>query len=89
MSQMRVFANVDEKYLGRVVVGGRASVTFRASAQVYGGTISRIAPTVKSLQRGAIETSAAVDGRVVEVEIKLDASTNLQILGREARVTFL
>jgi len=51
MSQLRVLADVDELHLGRVVTGGKVEVTFRGSPTVYKGKISRIAPTVKRMQR--------------------------------------
>jgi HlyD family secretion protein len=90
MSQMRVFADVDEIHLGRVVLGGKVNVTFRGSSTIYQGTISRIAPTVKRMQRTEPDGGSATDARVVQVEIKLDDSTSMpQVLGRETRVTFL
>lgn len=90
MNQMRVFADVDEVHLGRVLVGGRVDVTFRGSPTIFKGHIVRIAPSVKRMQRTEPDGGSATDARVVQVEIKLDdpASTP-QVLGRETRVTFL
>jgi len=90
MSQLRVLADVDELHLGRVVTGGKAEVTFRGSPTVYKGKISRIAPTVKRMQRIEPDGGSSTDARVVQVEIELDDPSSMpQVLGRETRVTFL
>lgn len=90
MSQIRVFADVDEVHLGRVVVGGKVEVTFRGNTTAYMGKISRIAPTVKRMQRTEPDGGSATDARVVQVEITLDDPSSMpQVLGRETRVTFL
>ena len=90
MSQMRVLADVDEVHLGRVVPGGKVEVTFRGSPTVYRGTISRISPTVKRMQRIEPDGGSSTDARVVQVEIQLDDPSGMpQVLGRETRVTFL
>jgi len=90
MSQLRVLADVDELHLGRVATGGKVEVTFRGSATVYRGKISRIAPTVKRMQRIEPDGGSSTDARVVQVEIELDDPSSMpQVLGRETRVTFL
>jgi HlyD family secretion protein len=90
MSQLRVLADVDEVHLGRVVAGGQVEVTFRGSPTVYRGKISRIAPTVKRMQRIEPDGGSSTDARVVQVEIELDDPSSMpQVLGRETRVTFL
>jgi len=90
MSQLRVFADVDEVHLGRVTQGGAVEVTFRGSATVFRGKISRIAPTVKRMQRIEPDGGSSTDARVVQVEIEFeDPSSMPQVLGRETRVTFL
>jgi multidrug resistance efflux pump len=90
MGQMRVLADVDELHLGRVVAGGKVEVTFRGSPIVYRGTIARIAPTVKRMQRIEPDGGSSTDARVVQVEIQLDDPSGMpQVLGRETRVTFL
>jgi multidrug resistance efflux pump len=90
MNQLRVLADVDELHLGRVVTGGRVEVTFRGSPTVYRGKISRIAPTVKRMQRIEPDGGSSTDARVVQVEIELDDPSSMpQVLGRETRVTFL
>lgn len=90
MSQLRVLADVDELHLGRVVAGGKVEVTFRGSTQIYRGTIARIAPTVKRMQRIEPDGGSSTDARVVQVEIQLDDPSGMpQVLGRETRVTFL
>ncbi|MBV8393233.1 MAG: HlyD family efflux transporter periplasmic adaptor subunit [Alphaproteobacteria bacterium] len=90
MSQMRVLADVDEVHLGRVTLGGKVDVTFRGSNTAYKGTISRIAPTVKRMQRTEPDGGTATDARVVQVEITFDDLSSIpQVLGRETRVTFL
>jgi HlyD family secretion protein len=90
MSQMRVFADVDEVHLGRLTPGGRVEITFRGSTSVYKGKIARVAPTVKRMQRVEPDGGSSTDGRVVQVEIELDDPASMpQVLGRETRVTFL
>ncbi len=90
MGQMRVFADVDEVHLGRLVTGGRVEITFRGSSEVYKGKIARMAPTVKRMQRVEPDGGSSTDGRVVQVEIELDDPASMpQVLGRETRVTFL
>jgi multidrug resistance efflux pump len=90
MSQLRVLADVDELHLGRVVTGGKVEVTFRGSPTIYRGKISRIAPTVKRMQRIEPDGGSSTDARVVQVEIELDDPSSMpQVLGRETRVTFL
>ncbi len=90
MSQLRVLADVDELHVGRIAPGGKVDVTFRGNNAVYKGTIERIAPTVKRMQRVEPDGGSSTDARVVQVEIAIDdPSTMPQVLGRETRVTFL
>jgi multidrug resistance efflux pump len=90
MSQMHVFADVDEVHLGRMTKGGNVEITFRGSSTVYKGKILRVAPTVKRMQRVEPDGGSSTDGRVVQVEIELDDPASMpQVLGRETRVTFL
>jgi len=90
MSQMRVFADVDEVHLGRLTAGGKVEITFRGSSSIYKGKIARVAPTVKRMQRVEPDGGSSTDGRVVQVEIELDDPASMpQVLGRETRVTFL
>jgi HlyD family secretion protein len=90
MSQLRVLADVDELHLGRVAPGGKVEVTFRGSTTIFKGTISRVAPTVKRMQRVEPDGGSSTDARVVQVEIELDDPSSMpQVLGRETRVTFL
>jgi HlyD family secretion protein len=90
MSQLRVLADVDELHVGRVVPGGKVEITFRGSSTVYKGTIARVAPTVKRMQRVEPDGASSTDARVVQVEIEFDDPSSMpQVLGRETRVTFL
>ena len=90
LSQLRVLADVDELNVGRIATGGKVEVTFRGSPTVYYGTISRVAPTVKRMQRMEPDGGSSTDARVVQVEIQLDDPSSMpQVLGRETRVTFL
>ena len=69
---------------------GKVDVTFRGNNAVFKGTIERIAPTVKRMQRVEPDGGSSTDGRVVQVEIELDDAASMpQVLGRETRVTFL
>jgi multidrug resistance efflux pump len=90
MRQLRVLADVDELQVGRVAQGGKVEVTFRGSPTVYKGTIARVAPTVKRMQRVEPDGGTSTDARVVQVEIEIDDPSGMpQVLGRETRVTFL
>jgi multidrug resistance efflux pump len=90
MAQLRVLADVDELHVGRVVPGGKVDVTFRGSTTIYKGTIARVAPTVKRMQRVEPDGASSTDARVVQVEIEFDDPSSMpQVLGRETRVTFL
>ena len=90
MSQLRVLADVDELHVARLAPGGKVEVTFRGSPTVYKGTISRVAPTVKRMQRVEPDGASSTDARVVQVEIELDDPSSMPpVLGRETRVTFL
>jgi len=90
MSRLRVLADVDELNVGRLKVGGKVDVTFRGNNDVYKGTIERIAPTVKRMQRVEPDGGSSTDARVVQVEITIDDPVSMpQVLGRETRVTFL
>ncbi len=90
LSQLRVLADVDELHVGRIAPGGKVEVTFRGSPTIYKGTIARVAPTVKRMQRIEPDGGSSTDARVVQVEIQLDDPASMpQVLGRETRVTFL
>ena len=90
MAQLRVLADVDELHVGRVVPGGKVEITFRGNSTVYKGTIARVAPTVKRMQRVEPDGASSTDARVVQVEIEFDDPSSMpQVLGRETRVTFL
>ncbi|MDI1283621.1 MAG: efflux RND transporter periplasmic adaptor subunit [Reyranella sp.] len=89
LNQLRILADVDELHVGRVVPGGKVEVTFRGSPTIYKGTIARVAPTVKRMQRVEPDGGSSTDGRVVQVEIELDDPSSMpRVLGRETRVTF-
>jgi HlyD family secretion protein len=90
MNRLRVLADVDELHVGRLKPGGKVDVTFRGNNDVYKGTIERIAPTVKRMQRVEPDGGSSTDARVVQVEIKIDDPSSMPpVLGRETRVTFL
>ena len=90
MRQLRVLADVDEKSVGRVKPGGKVDITFQGDKNVYKGTVERIAPTVKSMQRRDTAGGTSSDSRFVQVNIMFDSpSSVIPVLGREARVAFL
>jgi len=90
MAQLRVLADVDELHVSRLKPGGKVDVTFRGNNDIYKGTIERIAPTVKRMQRVEPDGGSSTDARVVQVEIKIDDTSSMPpVLGRETRVTFL
>jgi HlyD family secretion protein len=89
LSKLLILADVDELQVGRVVPGGKVEVTFRGSPTVYKGKVSRVAPTVKRMQRVEPDGGSSTDGRVVQVEVELDDPASMpQVLGRETRVIF-
>jgi HlyD family secretion protein len=90
MSQMRVIADVDEQHMDRAHIGAKVDVTFRGSANTYPGKISRVVPLVKRMQRTEPDGGSTTDSPVVQVEIELDNPSSMpEVLGREAKVTFL
>ncbi len=89
MKQLRVFATVDELHLPRLKEGSPVEVTFRGSPTVYKGKIAIAPMTVKREKRSEADLGVA-SVRQIEVEIQADDGVSFpEILGREARVTFL
>jgi HlyD family secretion protein len=89
MKQLRVFATVDELHLPRLKPGAPVEITFRGSPTVYRGKIAIEPMTVKREKRSEADLGVA-NVRQIEVEIKADEGVNFpEMLGREARVTFL
>ncbi|MBL6652807.1 MAG: HlyD family efflux transporter periplasmic adaptor subunit [Reyranella sp.] len=90
MNQLRVLADVDELQVSRIKPGSKVEMTFRGNNDVYKGTVERVAPTVKRMQRTETNGGSSTDARAVQVEIKFDDKASMPaVLGREARVTFL
>ena len=90
LGQLRVLAYVDEVHIGRISQGGKVEVAFRGSASVYTGRIARVAPAINRIRLPEPDSGSSSDGRVVQVEIELDDPSKMpQVIGREARVTFL
>jgi HlyD family secretion protein len=89
MKQLRVFATVDELHLPRLKVGAPVEVTFRGSPTVYKGKIAIDPMTVKREKHSEADLGVA-NVRQIEVEIQADDGVTFpEMLGREARVTFL
>ena len=89
MKQLRVFATVDELHLPRLKPGAPVQITFRGSPTVYGGRITLAPLTVKREKRSEADFGVA-SVRQVEVEIEPDDGVTFpQLLGHEARITFL
>jgi HlyD family secretion protein len=89
MKQLRVFATVDELHLPRLKVGAAVEVTFRGNPTVYRGKIAIDPMTVKREKRSEADLGVA-NVRQIEVEIQADDGVTFpEMLGREARVTFL
>jgi HlyD family secretion protein len=89
MKQLRVFATVDELHLPRLKVGSPVEVTFRGTPTVYRGKIAIAPMSVKREKRSEADMGVA-SVRQIEVEIQADDGVIFpEILGREARVTFL
>jgi multidrug resistance efflux pump len=89
MKQLRVFATVDELHLPRLKEGTAVEVTFRGSPTVYRGKIAIAPMTVKREKRSEADLGVA-NVRQIEVEIQADDGVIFpEMLGREARVTFL
>ena len=89
MKQLRVFATVDELHLPRLKVGSPVEVTFRGSPTVYKGKIAIAPMAVKREKRSEADLGVA-NVRQIEVEIEADDGVTFpEMLGREARVTFL
>ncbi len=90
LGQLRVLAYVDEVHIGRISQGGKVEVAFRGSSSIYTGRIARVAPAINRIRLPEPDSGSSSDGRVVQVEIELDDPSKMpQVIGREARVTFL
>ena len=88
LSQIRIFADVDEIHLRNLKVGGKVEFTFQGNRAVHVGTIARTPLTVKRTKRSEADLGES-NARLVEVEIKPDDPQSIpQMLGREARVIF-
>jgi len=89
-SQLQVIADLDEFHLNRVLVGGLVEMTFRGSAKIYGGKVSRIAPIVKRMGEAEETGTSPFANRAVQVEINFDHMAGIPpFVGREVRVHFL
>jgi HlyD family secretion protein len=89
MKQLRVFATVDELHLHRLKAGTPVEVTFRGTPTVYKGKIAIDPMSVKREKRSEADLGVA-NVRQIEVEIQADDGVTFpEMLGREARVTFL
>ncbi|MBL6616621.1 MAG: efflux RND transporter periplasmic adaptor subunit [Reyranella sp.] len=89
MKQLRVFATVDEVHLPRLKPGAPVEVTFRGNPVVFRGKIALAPMMVKREKRSEADLGVA-SVRQIEVEIEADEGVTFpQLLGHEARVTFL
>jgi multidrug resistance efflux pump len=89
MTQLRVFATVDELHLHRLKPGAPVEITFRGSPTVYKGKVALEPLSVKREKRSEADLGVS-NVRQIEVEIKADDGVTFpQMLGREARVIFL
>jgi HlyD family secretion protein len=85
IDQMLAIAEVFEADVRHVRVGQRARVRSKALPQDLAGTVSRIRPKVQKIDQIGDDPVARKDGRIVEVEIRLDDGrsaanlTNLQV----------
>jgi HlyD family secretion protein len=85
IDQMLAIAEVFEADVRHVKVGQRARVRSKALPQDLAGTVSRIRPKVQKIDQIGDDPVARKDGRIVEVEIRLDDGrsaanlTNLQV----------
>lgn len=85
VDQMQAIAEVFESDIRFVKPGQRAKVRSKALGQELTGTVTRIRPKVQKLDQIGDDPIARKDGRIVEVEIKLDDGrpvanlTNLQV----------
>ena len=89
MKQLRVFATLDEIHLPRLKPGAPVEVTFRGNPVVFRGKIALAPMMVKREKRSEADLGVA-SVRQIEVEIEADEGVTFpQLLGHEARVTFL
>jgi HlyD family secretion protein len=85
IDQMLAIAEVFEADVRHVKIGQRARVRSKALPQDLAGTVSRIRPKVQKIDQIGDDPIARKDGRIVEVEIRLDDGrpaanlTNLQV----------
>jgi multidrug resistance efflux pump len=88
LSQLRIFADVDELHIPRLTPGSRVEFTFRGSPTVHTGTVVRTPLTVQRSKMSEADFGTQTT-RLAEVEIKPDDLSGFPLmLGREARVVF-
>jgi len=78
--QMYAIAEVYESDIGRVRIGQRATIASPALEQPAHGTVDRIGLKIGRLDVIGTDPLAQTDARVVEVEIRLDDSTDVAAL---------
>jgi HlyD family secretion protein len=78
--QMYAVAEVYETDIGRVHVGQRASISSRALPKPVEGTVERIGLKIGKADTLGVDPIAKTDARVVEVEIRLDNSKDVNTL---------
>jgi HlyD family secretion protein len=88
LSQLRIFADVDEVHIARLTPGSRVEFTLRGDPTVHTGTVVRTPFLVQRSKMSEADFGTQAT-RLAEVEIKPDDLTDFPLmLGREARVVF-
>jgi HlyD family secretion protein len=89
VDQMYAIAEVYETDIRNVKIGQKASVKSDALARDLTGTVTRIRPKVQKLDEIGTDPAARKDGRIIEVEIRLDdsaAAASLSLLQVEIEI---
>lgn len=88
LTQMRIYADVDELHLNQLKPDGSVEFTLRGDSVVHAGRIAKLPGTVKRTKRSEADFGES-NVRLAEIEIApVDQSTMAKMIGREARVVF-
>lgn len=88
-SKLSIEAELDEIHLSRVKVGSPVDISFRGSSLRTTGKVVRIVPAVRRLRLADPAQAAAIDSRIVGIQISFDRPDDVpKLLGREVRIIY-
>lgn len=89
MDRVKVVAEVDERLIERIKIGGQAEVRVRGGNQSVAAEVTKIGTLVMATDRLPLDAATGRGGRFVEVDLAPDAASALPtVAGLELQVTF-